>query len=171
MHQVRKISFGSNEHQSMRRFPLSIVASSSDVNRVELCMKCAATGRRYVVSDLDQGRSHAWARADRCLQPDTGRCPAWSRTGAGARDQGYQREEVLLSLRKRLESFAAENGKFAEVRRTLKAEVAALEARLGAKGEECAQLLDMCNNLMSDVEAMRAGGGGQAGASGAGVDP
>ena len=73
-------------------------------------------------------------------------------------EQGYKKEEEALSLRKRLAESAAENGKFADVKAQLKARVAQLEQGLTEKAEECKQLLGMCSNLMSEVEASRANG-------------
>jgi hypothetical protein len=79
--------------------------------------------------------------------------------------QGYEREEEALGLRQRLAEFARENGKFADVKRSLKEEVAQLQAALAAKSGEAAQLLDMCNALMSDVEAARGAGKASAAAA------
>ena len=52
--------------------------------------------------------------------------------------QGYEREEEALGLRQRLSDFARENAKFADVKRSLKDEVAQLKAREPAlKGMSC----------------------------------
>ena len=83
--------------------------------------------------------------------------------------QGYEREEEALGLRQRLADFARENGKFADAKRALKDEAAQLQAALAAKSGEAAQLLDMCNALMSDVEAAR--GSGESGAAKAASAP
>ena len=70
--------------------------------------------------------------------------------------QGYAKEEESFSLKKRLQEFKRENDKFADIKAQLKGQIAQLQDSLAKKDEENQNLLNACEQLVSEREAARA---------------